>query len=257
MFIRATTNPNNFTYLFSRYAYAEGLAVIDDPWSILKCANKIYLAETMKQQGIKTPKTAIISKDMGYKSILNDLYFPIVLKEPDNAFGLGVFKVDNIKDLEITLNRIFEKSEIVLAQEFIKSSYDWSVGILNHKPIFACKYHMVDNHWQIEKWNKNRDEIVYGKHETFLVEQVPKEVIKVALKAAEVMGDGLYGVDLKEINGTIYVIEVNDNPSIDNGVEDKLLKGKLYHKIIYDLYSRLQIGSDNRYVSKEYKSKEK
>lgn len=257
LFIRATTNVNNFTYLFSRYAYAEGLAVIDDPWSILKCANKIYLAEKMKQQGIKTPKTVILGKGMGYKSVMDDLTFPIVLKEPDNAFGLGVFKADNMNQLDEILTRIFEKSEIVLAQEFIKSSFDWRIGILNNKPLYACKYYMVENHWQIEKWNANRDDLVFGKHETFSIEQVPKEVVKAALKAAGVMGNGLYGVDLKEVNGNVYVIEVNDNPSIDYEVEDKILKSKLYHKIIYHLYSLLEIGSEGRYVSQEYKSPKK
>ncbi len=168
LFIRATTNVNNYTYLFSRYAYAEGLAVIDDPWSILKCANKIYLAETMQQLGVKTPKTTILCKGVSYKSALEDFTFPIVLKEPDNAFGLGVFKADNIGILEKIVAKLFEGSEIVLAQEFIKSSFDWRIGILDKKPLYACKYYMVDKHWQIEKWGVNKKNVTYGKYETFL-----------------------------------------------------------------------------------------
>jgi glutathione synthase/RimK-type ligase-like ATP-grasp enzyme/ribosomal protein S18 acetylase RimI-like enzyme len=258
LFIRATTNVNNFTYLFSRYAYAEGLAVIDDPWSILKCANKIFLAETMKQHGIKTPKTVIVGKDMGYKNLTDDLKFPIILKEPDNAFGLGVFKADDTRSLEEILNRIFEKSEIVLAQEFVKSNFDWRIGVLDNKPLFACKYYMVENHWQIEKWDAaKKNGVVYGKHETFAVEQVPKNVIHAALKASAVMGDGLYGVDLKVVGESVYVIEVNDNPNIDYYVEDKVLKGRLYYEIIHSLYARLEGGSKERYVFQEYKSLEK
>jgi hypothetical protein len=42
LFIRETTNVNNHTYQFSRTAYAEGLVVIDDPWSILRFSNKIF-----------------------------------------------------------------------------------------------------------------------------------------------------------------------------------------------------------------------
>lgn len=257
LFIRATTNVNNFTYQFSRYAYAEGLAVIDDPWSILKCANKIYLAETMKKEGVKTPKTILVGKGMNYKNILDDLSFPIVLKEPDNAFCLGVFKADNMKMLESILDKIFEKSEIVLAQEFVKSSFDWRIGVLDNQPLYACKYYMAENHWQIEKWNSDHSSSQYGKYETFPIEQVPKEVIKTALKAANAMGDGLYGVDLKEVNGNVYVIEVNDNPSVDYRVEDRVLKGRLYHKIIYSLFRRLEMGDFNRFVSNEYKSTEK
>ncbi len=71
------------------------------------------------------------------------------------------------------------------------------------------------------------------------------------------MGDGLYGVDLKEVGGNVYVIEVNDNPSIESGVEDKLLGVKLYQAVINSLYNRLELGIDDRLVSQEYKRTEK
>jgi hypothetical protein len=52
------------------------------------------------------------------------------------------------------------------------------------------------------------------------VSEAPAEVIKLALKATQPIGDGLYGVDLKQVGDKPVVIEVNDNPSIDAGVED-------------------------------------
>src|SRR5690606_11578313 len=45
LFIRETTYVNHHTYRFSRRAASEGLVVIDDPVSILRCTNKVYLAE--------------------------------------------------------------------------------------------------------------------------------------------------------------------------------------------------------------------
>lgn len=62
--------------------------------------------------------------------------------------------------------------------------------------------------------------------------QVPPNVIRTALKAASLIGKGLYGVDLKDINGKAVVIEVNDNPSIDHGIEDAILGNELYYRII-------------------------
>ncbi|MFU8780415.1 MAG: GNAT family N-acetyltransferase, partial [Kiritimatiellia bacterium] len=47
LFIRETTSLENHTYRFARHAYTEGLVVIDDPWSILYCSNKIYMHERM------------------------------------------------------------------------------------------------------------------------------------------------------------------------------------------------------------------
>ena len=51
--------------------------------------------------------------------------------------------------------------------------------------------------------------------------------MKTALRAANLLGDGLYGVDLKQTDDGCYVIEVNDNPNIDAGNEDALLNGAM------------------------------
>mgnify|MGYP000075104587 CR=1 FL=1 len=46
------------------------------------------------------------------------------------------------------------------------------------------------------------------------------------------IGDGFYGVDLKRIGRRAVVIEVNDNPNVDAGNEDKILKDALYREIM-------------------------
>ena len=52
LFIRETTVVNHHTYRFARRAAAEGLVVIDDPDSILKCTNKVYLAELLTRHDL-------------------------------------------------------------------------------------------------------------------------------------------------------------------------------------------------------------
>ena len=64
LFIRDTTNVNDYTYKLSRKAYAEGLAVIDDSWSILRCSNKVFLHESLKLNNISTPATKVFMKGM-------------------------------------------------------------------------------------------------------------------------------------------------------------------------------------------------
>ena len=63
LFIRDTTFVNHYTYRFSRRAAAEGLVVIDDPDSILKCTNKVYLAEILARHRIPAPKTLLVHRD--------------------------------------------------------------------------------------------------------------------------------------------------------------------------------------------------
>jgi glutathione synthase/RimK-type ligase-like ATP-grasp enzyme len=47
-------------------------------------------------------------------------------------------------------------------------------------------------------------------------------------------------VDLKQIDGKCFIIEVNDNPNIDAGVEDEVLKDGLYLKIMEIFLERIQ-----------------
>lgn len=251
LFIRETTSVNDHTYHFSRTAYAEGLVVIDDPWSILRCGNKIFLNERMQQNKIDTPKSWVITKGVTKAPFLKELPFPVVLKQPDSAFSLGVTKVKNYDELKISLDNLFKKSDLVIAQEFLPSDYDWRIGILDQKALYACKYYMAANHWQIINWKETQNDNT-GFHETVPIEEVPEVVIKAAIKSASLMGDGLYGVDLKTINNKAYVIEVNDNPNIDHGVEDEILKDELYLKIMQSIYNRIEMSRNiARYVSIE------
>jgi glutathione synthase/RimK-type ligase-like ATP-grasp enzyme len=63
--------------------------------------------------------------------------------------------------------------------------------------------------------------------------------VEVAVRAASLIGDGLYGVDVKEIDGRFLVMEVNDNPNVEGGYEDAVLKDELYNAIMRVFVERL------------------
>lgn len=230
LFIRETTNVDHHTYRIARKASAEGLVVIDDPLSILRCSNKVYLAELLSRYKVPIPKTLIIhSKNID--TVLAELSLPCILKQPDSSFSQGVIKVKDRERLKDVARQMLKKSDLVIAQEFMPTDFDWRIGLLDGKALYACKYHMANKHWQIiGKDKKGRD--TFGKFETFPVAQVPKMVIRTALKAAKLIGNGLYGVDLKQTDREVVVIEINDNPSVDAGIEDRILGEELYLKIM-------------------------
>ncbi|MCC5942709.1 MAG: RimK family protein [Balneolaceae bacterium] len=237
LFIRETTSVNHHTYRMARRAEKEGLIVIDDPNSILLCTNKVYLAELLNKHAIPAPETLIISS-IQPEVIEEKLGFPCILKQPDSSFSLGVLKADNAEDFSLKAEQLLEKSELLIVQQFIPTTYDWRVGILNGKPIYGCKYFMARKHWQI--FERAGGKTHEGATESVPVDQIPPGVLESALKAANLIGDGLYGVDLKEINGNVYVIEVNDNPSIDSGIEDAILKEDLYKIIMEEFLRRIE-----------------
>jgi glutathione synthase/RimK-type ligase-like ATP-grasp enzyme len=239
LFIRETTAVNHYTYRFSRRATSEGLVVIDDPESIVKCANKVYLAENLARHEVPIPRTLVVHRD-NVERIAETLGFPCVLKKPDSAFSLGVTKVDSREELCVEIKRLLAESDLVVAQEFLPTTFDWRIGILDRRPLYACKYFMARNHWQIINHRDDAGKDRYGKFETLPVELAPARAVRAALKAANLIGGGLYGVDVKQSGKNFYVIEVNDNPNVDSGVEDAVLKQELYHRIMSVMLRRIE-----------------
>ena len=237
LFIRETTSVMHHTYRFARRAEAEGLVAVDDSISILRCANKVYLAELMECHDIRTPKTIIVHKD-NVDRLIPELGFPCVLKQPDSSFSQGVVKADDPAALQLEVERLLDKSDLIIAQEFISTPFDWRIGIFDRRPLYACKYYMARRHWQII--SRENGLSVEGRSETLPVELAPRQVVSTALRVANLIGDGLYGVDIKQVGRQIYVIEVNDNPSIDAGVEDEVLKGDLYTRIMEVFMRRIE-----------------
>lgn len=240
LFIRETTGIDHHTYRFAKKAEAEGLVVLDDSTSILRCTNKIYLADLFRTHRVPTPKTWLLHK--GNAEQLNALEreagFPVVIKIPDGSFSRGVVKVNDRAELETKVEELFQKSALLLAQEFLYTDFDWRIGVLNDKALYACRYYMVKNHWQIYRHGGRRTDS--GNFDTLPTFEVPKAVLDAAMKATRPIGNGFYGVDVKERNGKGYVIEVNDNPNIDSGIEDKYLGEELYRLIMSEFLRRME-----------------
>ena len=243
LFIRETTAVNHHTYRFASRAKAEGLVVIDDPRSILCCTNKVYLAESLRRHGVRTPRTLVVHKD-NLSQVEGEVGLPCILKQPDSAFSVGVIKVDSDEELRRESSRLLERSDLIIAQEFLPTPFDWRIAVLDRKPLFACKYHMAKRHWQIIRRDASGNHF-YGRVEAIPIEEVPPIVVKTALRAANLIGDGLYGVDLKQVARKVFVIEVNDNPNIDSGYDDQLLKDELYDRVVRVILARVESRGGN------------
>jgi glutathione synthase/RimK-type ligase-like ATP-grasp enzyme len=227
LFIRETTSIDNHTYRFARRAVQEGMPVIDDPISMIRCTNKIYLHELMTSNGIAVPPTVILASLGDVARAGDELGFPMVLKIPDSSFSRGVRKVDNAAELQELAREWFEDTDLLLAQAFMPTTFDWRVGVLGSKPIFVCQYMMAKRHWQIVK-HRAAGKPSEGDHNTVSLAEAPPEIVDIGLRAAQLIGNGLYGVDIKQTPNGVYVVEVNDNPNIEHGVEDQAEKDQVW-----------------------------
>ncbi len=241
LFIRETTALDHHTYRFAHRAERENMVVIDDPTSILRCTNKIYLHDLLKARKLATPKTEVVFRDDASKlAALPDLLgLPIVLKIPDGSFSRGISKAETPEQLKATAERLFQQTALLLAQEYVYTEFDWRIGVLAGQPLYACQYFMSRGHWQIYN-HAAEGRAKVGGWKTLPVRQAPSEVVKLAVRACASIGDGLYGVDLKALPDRAVLIEVNDNPSIESGVEDGYLGEDLYRRIMEEFLRRLE-----------------
>lgn len=241
LFIRETTGIDHHTYRFAHKAEREAMVVIDDPTSILRCTNKVYLHDLLRARKVPIPKGEILyHKDARQLRTLPErLPLPLVLKIPDGSFSRGVVKVETLEELEQRAAELFHKSALLIAQEFMYTEFDWRIGVLNGEALYACQYFMSRGHWQI--YNHSAKGVAKsGGYQAVPLAEVPAQVVRLALRATQPIGNGLYGVDIKQAKSRVVVIEVNDNPSIDSGVEDGCLGDELYRAIMREFLRRMQ-----------------
>jgi glutathione synthase/RimK-type ligase-like ATP-grasp enzyme len=235
LFNRAS--PVGIIYEFLRRAESLGMPVVDDPESVLKCGNKVFMQELLNRHRIATPRTLIANRG-NVDEIIPTLGLPCVLKLPDSGFGLDVLKIESEDSLRKEAERFFKQSELIIAQEWLPSDFDWRVGVYDRRPLFVAKYYMAPGHWKVNKV-EGQKLVEEGKTEAMTIGEAPEQVINTAVRAANLIGRSLYGADLKQVGDRIYMIEVNINPNIDAGNEDQVLGETLYREVLGVLARRI------------------
>lgn len=241
LFIRTNTAIDHYTYRLAREAEQQGLVVIDDPQSILRCCNKAYLHDAFDAAQVPQLETRLVRAcdEAEIDALEGALGYPLVLKLPEGSCSRGVYKVSDRGELAQRLRALMDETAIVIAQEFCYTSFDWRIGVLAGRAIYACRYEMAKGHWQI--YDYSGKEMAYGKTITLPTFEAPPAVIDAAIRATRAIGNGLYGVDIKQMGERVAVIEVNDCPSIERGIEDTWLGKELYTLVMSEFASRLEI----------------
>jgi glutathione synthase/RimK-type ligase-like ATP-grasp enzyme/gamma-glutamyl:cysteine ligase YbdK (ATP-grasp superfamily) len=230
LFLRCLTGPDLPAFRFAQRAEALGIPVIDDTRSILRCGNKVYLAELLSRAGVPTPRTTVVVRATRYEDVVAEVGSPFVLKVPDGSFSTAVFKVASPEAWRRSVPELLAGSPLLIAQAWAPTAFDWRVGVLDGRPLYACRYWMVPGHWQI-RGSTARGTARDGRVEGVPLDRVPAAVKRVACRAARLIGDGLYGVDVKELENGAVVIEVNDNPDVNLDYEDQAEGDRVYEEL--------------------------
>ena len=231
LFIRENTSIDNHTYRFARRAWQEGMPVIDDPISMIRCTNKVFLMELLGSNQVPMPQTVLLTEQSDLSRTMDELSLPLVVKIPDGSFSRGVHKITKLDEFKRITEELFEETDLLLAQRFMPTEFDWRVGVLSGEPLFVCQYRMARGHWQIVKHRADGSSREGG-FKTFDLAQAPPEVIDLTVRAVKPIGDGFYGVDIKQTDNGFVVMEVNDNPNLEHGIEDTVGKDEIWIKLL-------------------------
>ena len=240
LFIRALTGVSEPAFPFALRAEALDMPVVDDPQSIIRCGNKVFLEELLRREKIPTPRTQILTQHTSWKQA-EELGLPFVVKLPDGSFSAAVHKISSRDDFRVRTGEMLRKSPLIIAQEFLPTDFDWRITVLGGRLLFAARYFMARGHWQIRTEVKGTER--YGRVEAVPRESAPRDVVDVALRASALIGDGLYGVDIKETPRGPVVIEINDNPNLDVGYEDAADGTVVYEDLVEYFVSKIEEGS--------------
>lgn len=166
-------------------------------------ACKAWQMLALKKAGIEVPKTVYGSLWFLYEMMKNPpslrdtsldreaFNFPIIIKGSGGDRGTRVFKADNLEELE-NLVRDLRKSETeggkrYMLQEFIPNDGDFRVLVLGEKVLGVMKRSS-----QSEDEFKNN----YSAGGKVEVADLPEEIKQLAIKAANVCGLAVAGVDV-------------------------------------------------------------
>jgi glutathione synthase/RimK-type ligase-like ATP-grasp enzyme/gamma-glutamyl:cysteine ligase YbdK (ATP-grasp superfamily) len=244
LFIRTLTGVRDPAFAFALRAEALGMPVLDDSQSIIRCSNKVFLEELLRREGIPTPRTLVITSRTSWEQVESSLGTPVVVKLPDSSFSTAVHKIGSREEYATRAADMLRRSPLLIAQEFLPTDFDWRITVLDGRVLFAARYHMARGHWQIRTEDDGTER--YGEVEAVARGRAPRDVVEVALRAAGLIGDGLYGVDLKETERGPVIIEINDNPNLDLGEEDAADGDRVYEDLLAFFLRRVEERAEDR-----------
>ena len=163
----------------------------------------------------------------------------MVVKIPDGSFSRGVHKVDDFAELKALTDQLFEDTDLLLAQAFMPTEFDWRVGVLDGEPLFVCQYQMARGHWQIIKHGP--DGAREGGFRTMAISDAPPagDRRRAARRAAR-SATGSMASTSRNRRDALAVIEVNDNPNLEHGVEDQVGKDEVWSRILQWFIKRIE-----------------
>ena len=178
---------------------------------IANSRDKLRANQILSRHGIQMPRTAFVRNRADVIPAIDSVGgAPVVLKLIEGTQGIGVILAPNNKTAEAIIETLQSTRQNVLIQKFIKESKgrDIRALVVGDRVVAAMRR------------TAQGDEFRSNVHRGGSVEKVDldDDYKNVAIRAAQIMGLKVAGVDMLESNHGPLVMEVNSSPGLE-GIE--------------------------------------
>jgi ribosomal protein S6--L-glutamate ligase len=203
-------------------------ALLDVPWvnnreSILRSRHKAEAIARLRQVGVPTPKTVMVSspvEEAELRAVFERFDPPVVVKPNSTTRGTGITKASDLDsflgivdylgllhDYRATGDKSF------LVQEYLPSARDYRAMVIDGQYVGAVERRIPDDA-DTTRWKHN----VHRGAQAVSV-SLPNEYRRIAERAADELEIPYLGVDLLVSGDRVLVNETNARPTVDHATK--------------------------------------
>ena len=201
-----------------------GSFAVNESVAISRSRDKLRSLQLLSRKDLGLPRTGFANRPDNIRDLIRNVGgAPLVIKLLEGTQGLGVVKADTDKAAESIIEAFMGLKANILVQEYIQESNgsDLRCLVVGNKVVAAMKRQGPEGEF--------RSNLHRGGTATLC--KLSKEERATAVKAAQVMGLNVCGVDLLQSRTGPLIMEVNSSPGLE-GIE--LATGKDIAGLIFE-----------------------
>ncbi|MEM1586528.1 MAG: RimK family alpha-L-glutamate ligase [Candidatus Bathyarchaeia archaeon] len=178
-----------------------GLYIINPPHAIERSVDKYYALALLEEAGLPVPQTIVTESAREALKAFYELGGDVVVKPVFGSRGIGSTRVSDPDVAERIFRALEFHHQVIYLQEFIPhGNYDLRLFVLGSRVIAAMR--RVASTWKTN--------ISLGA--TPVSYKPTKEIENLAIKASEVIGCEVSGIDILESDEGPFIVELNSQP---------------------------------------------
>lgn len=185
-----------------------GIPVVNSATAISRSRDKLRSLQILSMSGIPVPRTVMAHDRSDVKRLLDEVGgLPVILKLLRGTQGVGVMIAHSMKELKTFVDTFWKLGHAVVLQQFVAEARGSDVRalVVGNQVMGAMR--------RQAKQGEFRSNIHRGGSASTM--ELPPLYAETAVKAAQVLGLGIAGVDLLEAQAGPQVMEVNSSPGFE------------------------------------------